>query len=364
MLPLSLYVYDRAARACAGRRATRLVALSTEPGGVTRVEYSVAGLRTYAPGQFAFLNIPVVSVLQWHPFSISSPPPRRAAAPAGGRGGGAGRSGGDGAVSERLVLLECATVTHHIKAMGVGTWTQALYDLACSVGAGPPAPAGVTVHMEGPYGRAPCDAEARRPDGTAFDGVVLVAGGIGVTPLASLWGAARCAAGTGGGVRVRWRLVWSARTPSLFGAFEDALDAPCAAPDDFTVALYCTGDAAASSRLGAADSVEYYGGGTPMPRTARLLSAARASAPPQAWAGPVPAMRDVVMGRPNYCEVLRGVAASIPPAGAAAARGAPTRLLVWVCGPTAMRRDAEATCTAAMVDSDVTFVYADTTFCW
>ena len=33
-----------------------------------------AGLFSYFPGQFAFLQFPTVSTLQWHPFTISSAP--------------------------------------------------------------------------------------------------------------------------------------------------------------------------------------------------------------------------------------------------------------------------------------------------
>ena len=105
IVPGAMYVYDRVARHAAGRRFARICALVPEPG-VTRVEYvardthmrfpcgpahstyvptpmchvtgcryEIADLRAYAPGQFAFLNIPALGEIEWHPFSISSAPP-------------------------------------------------------------------------------------------------------------------------------------------------------------------------------------------------------------------------------------------------------------------------------------------------
>ena len=62
--------------------------------------------------QFAYLCVPEIDPSQYHPFTISK----------GEVGSGAkaeaGESGGGGA----------ATWTHHIKAMGPGTWTQLLHE--------------------------------------------------------------------------------------------------------------------------------------------------------------------------------------------------------------------------------------------
>jgi hypothetical protein len=226
------------------------------------------------------------------------------------------------------------------QSMGTDTWTQALYDLAVAVEAGAEPAAAVDVRVEGPYGRAPCDADGRTPEGLYYDAVVLVGGGIGVTPLMSLWAAARAAAPGGGGRSCgRWHFVWSARSPALIGAFSEALDAPCARPGAFTVALHATGDGATDAAetpatptgpgaagrrgRGGGDSAEYYGATTPK-LSRRLLGA---TSPPQhgrvlGAGGGVTAQ--VVSGRPDYTAVLRGVAASVPGRGAAAAAATTT----------------------------------------
>ncbi|KAH9600187.1 FAD-binding 8 [Trypanosoma melophagium] len=121
-----------------------------------------------APGQYAFINVPELSLLQWHPFSFSS-------------------------ASE-------GCYTFHIKSMGEGTWTGRLVELVKARGNN------LSLSVDGPCGRV--------SDFDDYKAVVLVAGGIGVTPCAAIYGyfrrleleGARCPAVT---------LLWTLRDAEL-----------------------------------------------------------------------------------------------------------------------------------------------------
>jgi len=95
-------------------------------------------------GDYAFLNIPEISKTEWHPFTITSNPNKSNSFP----------------------------VTFHIKNMGAGTWTGALHQMASANDV-------FTVCIDGPCGSlsmTPQDCKS----------VLLVAGGIGITPFASI----------------------------------------------------------------------------------------------------------------------------------------------------------------------------------
>lgn len=94
---LMLYAIDRAIRLKRACTSTAIVSLDNIDG-VTHFTFPHSLLHHYA-GQYAFVNIPALSELEWHPFTISSPP-------------------------------DASEVTFHIKAMGPGTWTERLSLLA------------------------------------------------------------------------------------------------------------------------------------------------------------------------------------------------------------------------------------------
>ncbi|RHW67275.1 ferric reductase transmembrane protein [Trypanosoma brucei equiperdum] len=93
------------------------------------------------PGQFVFVNVPDISLLQWHPFSIMCE-------------------------HEGYYLL-------YIKSMGEGTWTEKLGKLVCRRGLK------FKLNVEGPCGRA--------LDINEHQNILFVAGGIGITPCASVY---------------------------------------------------------------------------------------------------------------------------------------------------------------------------------
>ena len=108
---------------------------------------SAYGPLPHTMGQYVFINIPLISQLAWHPFSISSAP---------------GES----------------HTQHHIKVMGLDQWTGRLLYLARSMSSGSKGQIGrISINIDGPYG-IPLQASRYR-------NILLVAGGIGITPLHS-----------------------------------------------------------------------------------------------------------------------------------------------------------------------------------
>ena len=102
------------------------------------VELSFPKSFQYNPGQYVFICIPKLSILQWHPFSISSSP------------------------HEKIVTI-------HIKALG--GWTKGLAR-KCSE---------LSILIDGPYGAPSIDLESNR-----YKLAIFASGGIGATPMFSL----------------------------------------------------------------------------------------------------------------------------------------------------------------------------------
>ncbi|RLN73660.1 hypothetical protein BBJ28_00006315 [Nothophytophthora sp. Chile5] len=131
--------------------------ISKLPGDIMRVSFprirkDTGEVFEYEAGQYAFLCIPAISNLQWHPFTISSSPHE-------------------------------AMVTFHIKVLG--DWTNALMELAgeidgTSSARGSPSPFDILV--DGPYGSVSVDIE----DPSTYSHFALFSGGIGVTPMRSI----------------------------------------------------------------------------------------------------------------------------------------------------------------------------------
>ncbi|GAA6040015.1 hypothetical protein JCM8097_004739 [Rhodosporidiobolus ruineniae] len=70
------YAFERLIREVRSRRSTTLLSVLMHPSGTMELRFSKPSFR-YKPGQWLFLNVPEVSRMQWHPFTISSAPDDR-----------------------------------------------------------------------------------------------------------------------------------------------------------------------------------------------------------------------------------------------------------------------------------------------
>lgn len=211
---LSLWFLDRILRTSQAYRSVSVQSIEALDCGdvFTKIAYKVTPLKWTCMGgtkgvplehvsaQYAFLNVPSISALEWHPFTISSAP-------------------GD------------EVTTHHIKSFGPDTFTGHLHELAKST----QNPQSLVMNVEGPFGVS--------IDVTKYDQLVLVCGGIGVTPAHSLFRdfLLRREAGTLPANLVSVKLIWVVRSPMVLSLFEEtcrmALEANY---PEFSVSLWAT----------------------------------------------------------------------------------------------------------------------------
>jgi len=97
-------------------------------------------------GQYYFVNVPSISVLEWHPFSVSN------------------------IVENEDPANPSGAVGFHIKAMGPGTFSSTLAAKAQS------GPVAIDVKLRGPYGSLSLNI-------FLYSHIVIIAGGIGITPM-------------------------------------------------------------------------------------------------------------------------------------------------------------------------------------
>ncbi|OSX73467.1 hypothetical protein BU14_0346s0019 [Porphyra umbilicalis] len=155
--PVALYVMDRGLRWAQTHKG--VVSLRPDdPAAMRMVSPSIARLAlprvfTWSPGQYAELRVPSLSRTEWHPFTIASAPHE-----------------------EHMVFF----------VKGGGNWTSGLCDAVreaaaaaasgASVGAAAAAATHIEVHVRGPFG-APAQHTGQ------YSRVLLIAGGVGVTPF-------------------------------------------------------------------------------------------------------------------------------------------------------------------------------------
>jgi len=144
----------------------------TGDDGIVYLEYTVSTLNNafhrsessplqHKMGQYVFINIPAISTLEWHPFTISSSPLDK-------------------------------TTTHHIKNMSGSSsssgssisiesqqWTGKLLEIAKSWTGGDENASKLVINIDGPYGAS--------LDVTRYKYISFIAGGIGITPAISCY---------------------------------------------------------------------------------------------------------------------------------------------------------------------------------
>jgi predicted ferric reductase len=132
-----IYALDRLVRFFWGLWPRRAI-LQAKEGGVVFVRWPKHPLARYDVGNYVFLNFPGFSLLQWHPFTLASGP---------------------------------HDPFNEVAIKNLGDFTTKLHDVVKAQGAN----AQLWVRCDGPYGRFTIDF--RR-----FQTVVVVGGGVGVTP--------------------------------------------------------------------------------------------------------------------------------------------------------------------------------------
>lgn len=149
MLPgLVTYLLERIYREIRARQPTYISKVVLHPSKVVEIQWKKPSMAT-KPGQYIFINIPEVSRLEWHPFTLTSAPEED---------------------------------YHSIHMRVVGDWTN---KVAVRLGAlpGPNGKTGATalprVLIDGPFGTASEDV-------FKYEVAMLVGAGIGVTPFASI----------------------------------------------------------------------------------------------------------------------------------------------------------------------------------
>ena len=168
-------------------RSTGRVSTSMVSSDVLEVSIPTS-TQSYYGGAYVFLNCPAVSWLQWHPFSLTSAPS-----------------------NDHLVL--------HIKA--AGQWTQAVIDSAKENG-------NLEVRLDGFYGHNAIPSLSQR------NAIVLVGGGIGITPMISV------ANDLLNNVSIPVTLIWVVRTVTEFSILADDLARSMKQHDNFNVRVWIT----------------------------------------------------------------------------------------------------------------------------
>ncbi|RIB26641.1 hypothetical protein C2G38_1954706 [Gigaspora rosea] len=144
-----LYVIDRAIRFINGFKPVGMVSIEALSGGVTRIVFDFKS--RYEAGQYMFVNFsnlnPPVSLIAWHPVSFSSAP----------------GIGADDVSHDSIHMKIQGSFTRRLYAQS----QEGIYNMPSKM------------KVDGPYGRPTLDFSSYRT-------VVLVAGGIGITPMISI----------------------------------------------------------------------------------------------------------------------------------------------------------------------------------
>ena len=246
-------------------RSDATIARRTQIGDslvVLEVTAPAVQARHHEAGQYCFVRLP--HSLQWHPITIASAPG-----------------------AEKMMFV----------VKGLGDWSgQMLGEAGEAL-----LPAGAAVGLDGPYGRLSVQL-ARHTS------VVLIAGGVGVTPMLSVL------AGLCGGKGPKAWLVWSVREPALAEKFAPLFQKATAAGHRITI--HCTAAAAAAGGAARATTNDN-------PLVGGDLEEAAVTPP----------ALELQPGRPDVGGILREAAA-----------GGASEVAVLACGPSVMVEAAKVGC--------------------
>jgi NADPH oxidase len=67
-----IYFFERVLREIRSRQPTQITKVINHPSKAIEIQFSPSF--KYKAGQYLFINVPAVSSLQWHPFTITSAP--------------------------------------------------------------------------------------------------------------------------------------------------------------------------------------------------------------------------------------------------------------------------------------------------
>lgn len=195
IVPGVIYTAERLIREIRGRKtATSVSAIRLHPSDVIEVRMKKKRF-SYKPGQYLFLACPAISRFEWHPFTITSAP-------------------------------EEDFVSVHIRC--VGDWTKgfakhlspanAERHKSIELNQAVDAKGRAMVKLDGPFGAASEDV-------FRFRVVILVGGGIGVTPFASILKSIRfrLESRKGLGKLEKVYFFWTSRDQSAFEWFRELL---------------------------------------------------------------------------------------------------------------------------------------------
>ncbi|KAF5550894.1 ferric-chelate reductase [Fusarium napiforme] len=220
MLPgLLLWAIDRAIRFAYNFRTVQVQSVEAFEGNVTK--FKVKGLRTRTPGQVVWLQIPKVSFLNWHPFTVASAPsdPGKTATIA---------VRGLGGFTKGVQYADCNGDENQHGCASLDSNSMMAHPLR--------------MRLDGPYGV-----------GSVSWGLlpvtVLVAGGIGITPGISIAShiIRQTGINVGGHSASHIHLLWVVRDAQHIQWFADELTElvnACAKPDSSTsleISIFVTG---------------------------------------------------------------------------------------------------------------------------
>jgi len=191
--PVIFYAIERTARIVRGNQDTILQLAVAHPSRVLELQLKKSAFN-FKPGQYLFLNCPYIALQEWHPLTISSAP------------------------EEEYVSL-------HIRI--VGDWTGDLWNflnpekkLGIIQENVITAPDGSPIFkIDGPYGTASEEV-------FDFNTVMLIAGGIGVTPFGSILKSINFRIQMGGQKKLeKVYFYWVSRDKNCFEWFNEVLSA-------------------------------------------------------------------------------------------------------------------------------------------